>query len=170
MQLVHRQRCLEAKMISLRAMTCAIFCLLVGVGMCANFWYQNLSTNKDFWLFLVSEICTVATRGIFSILRWGFQDGAEEKWCFPPPPNTHSSIITSCSPFNMATQSLNLPPVPSATRMNQPTNEDNAIIILQSVLVLKSGSHKPPNKWVTLARLLWETLPNQGPFYHVYRE
>ncbi len=35
--LVHRQRRLEVKMISLRAMACTISCLLVRVGMCANF-------------------------------------------------------------------------------------------------------------------------------------
>jgi hypothetical protein len=68
----------------------------------------------------------------------------------------------------MATQHLNLPPVLSAARIIQPVNKDTALIILQSVL--KSGSHKPPNKWMMLVRLLWETLPNQGPFYHVYRE
>jgi hypothetical protein len=58
--------------------------------------------------------------------------------------------------------------VPSATRIIQPVNKDTALIILQSVL--KSGFHKPPNKWMTLVRLLWETPPNQGPFYRVYRE
>ncbi len=68
----------------------------------------------------------------------------------------------------MATQRLNLPPVPSAARIIQPVNEDTALIVLQSVL--KSGSHKPPNIWVMLVRLLWETPPNQGPFYGVYRE
>ncbi len=68
----------------------------------------------------------------------------------------------------MATQCLNLPPVPSAARMIQPANKDTALMILQSVL--KSGSHKPPNKWVMLVQLLWETPPNQGPFYCVYRE
>jgi hypothetical protein len=36
-QLLRRQRRLEAKMISLRAMTCAVSCLLVRVGTCANF-------------------------------------------------------------------------------------------------------------------------------------
>ncbi len=40
-QLVRRQRRLEAKMISLRATICAISSLLVGVGTCANFWYQK---------------------------------------------------------------------------------------------------------------------------------
>jgi hypothetical protein len=88
--------------------------------------------------------------------------------CSLPPPNFNSSIFTSCHPFNMATQRLNLPPVHSTTRMIQPVNKDTALIILQSVL--KSGSHKTPNKWVTLVRLLWETPPNQGPFYCVYRE
>jgi hypothetical protein len=68
----------------------------------------------------------------------------------------------------MATQRLNLSPVPSATQIIQPVNKDTALIVLQSVL--KSGSHKPPNKWMTLVRLLWETHPNQGPFYRVYRE
>jgi hypothetical protein len=77
-----------------------------------------------------------------------------------PPSNT--------SLFNMATQHLNLPPVPSTARMIQPVNGDTALITLQSVL--KSGSNKPPNKWVTLVRLLWETPPNQGLFYGVYRE
>jgi hypothetical protein len=70
--------------------------------------------------------------------------------CSLPPLNT--------SPFNMVTQRLNLPPVPSAAQIIQPVNEDTALIVLQSVL--KSGSHKPPNKWVTLVRLLWETPPN----------
>jgi hypothetical protein len=36
-QLVRRPRRLEAKMISLRTMSCNISCLLVGVGTCANF-------------------------------------------------------------------------------------------------------------------------------------
>jgi hypothetical protein len=36
-QLVRRQRRLEAKVIGLSAMTCAISCLLVGVGRCVNF-------------------------------------------------------------------------------------------------------------------------------------
>jgi hypothetical protein len=37
--LVHSQRSLEAKMTSLRAMTCAISCLLVEVGHLASFKY-----------------------------------------------------------------------------------------------------------------------------------
>jgi hypothetical protein len=80
--------------------------------------------------------------------------------CSIPPLNS--------SPFNMSTHHLNLPPVPSSARIIQPVNKDTALILLQSVL--KSGSHKPPYKWVTLVRLLWEMPPNQGPFYRVYRE
>jgi hypothetical protein len=63
---------------------------------------------------------------------------------------------------------INLPPVPSAARIIQPANEDTALFILQSIQ--KTGVHMPPGKWTTLVRLLWDSPPNQGPFYKVYRE
>ena len=54
------------------------------------------------------------------------------------------------------------------TRIVQHTNKVTAFIILQSVL--KSGAHKPSNKWVALVKLLWVSPPNQGPLFRVYRE
>jgi len=64
--------------------------------------------------------------------------------------------------------SMSLPPVPRAARIILPPNEDTAIFILKSVQ--KTGVHMPPGKWATLVRLLWDSPPNQGPFYNVYRE
>ena len=54
-----------------------------------------------------------------------------------------------------------LPPVPSAARIIQPTNEDTALFILQSVL--KAGAHLPAGKWMNLVKLLLESPPNPGP-------
>ncbi len=68
----------------------------------------------------------------------------------------------------MASERLNLPPVPSAAQIIQPINEDTALFILQSVL--KTGAHLPAGKWVTLVKLLWDAPPNPGPFYGVFRE
>jgi len=68
----------------------------------------------------------------------------------------------------MASERLNLPPVPSVARITQPINEDIALFILQSIL--KTGVHLPAGKWTTLVKLLWDSPPNPGPFYHVFRE
>ncbi len=68
----------------------------------------------------------------------------------------------------MASKRLDLPPVPSVARITQPANEDTALFILQSVL--KTGMHLPAGKWMNLVKLLWDSPPNPGPFYHVFRE
>jgi len=68
----------------------------------------------------------------------------------------------------MASEHLNLPPVLSAARIIQPANEDTALFILQAVL--KTGVHLPAGKWATLVKLLWDSPPNPGPFYRVFRE
>jgi len=68
----------------------------------------------------------------------------------------------------MASEHLNLPPVPSVARIIQPANEDTAPFILQSVL--KTGAHLPAGKWSSLAQLLWDSAPNPGPIYCVFRE
>ena len=68
----------------------------------------------------------------------------------------------------MASECLNLPPVPSVTHIIQLANEDTALFILQSVL--KTGAHLPAGKWSSLAQLLWDPPPNPGPFYCVFRE
>jgi hypothetical protein len=62
----------------------------------------------------------------------------------------------------MASGRLNLPPVPSVARITQPANEDTALFILQSTL--KTGAHLPAVKWHTLAKLLWDSSQNTGPF------
>jgi hypothetical protein len=72
------------------------------------------------------------------------------------------------SPPTMAAKHLNLPPVPSATRIIQLANKDTTLFILQSIL--KTGAHLLSGKWVTLFKLLWDSPQNPGPFYHVYRE
>ena len=68
----------------------------------------------------------------------------------------------------MASERLNLPPVPSVARITLPANEDTALFILQSVL--KTGAHLPAVKWHFLVKLLWDSPPNPGPFYRVFRE
>jgi hypothetical protein len=62
----------------------------------------------------------------------------------------------------MASERLDLPPVPSVARIIQPANEDTALFILQSVL--KTGAHLPAGKWSSLAQLLWDSPPTQVPF------
>ena len=57
----------------------------------------------------------------------------------------------------MASERLNLLPVPSVARIIQPANEDTALFFLQSVL--KTGAHLPAGKWSTLAKLLWGDSP-----------
>jgi hypothetical protein len=54
----------------------------------------------------------------------------------------------------MAVERLSLPHVPSAAHIIQPANKVTALLILQSVL--KTGSHLPAGKWVTLVKLLWD--------------
>jgi hypothetical protein len=68
----------------------------------------------------------------------------------------------------MSSERLNLPPVPSVARITQPANEDTALFILRSVL--KTGAHLPAGKWTSLVKLLWDSPPNPGPFYRVFRE
>ena len=68
----------------------------------------------------------------------------------------------------MASERLNLPPVPSVARITQSANEDTALFILQPVL--KTGAHLPSVKWHSLVKLLWDPPPNSGPFYPVFRE
>jgi len=68
----------------------------------------------------------------------------------------------------MASERLNLPPVLSVARITQPANKDTALFILQSIL--KTGAHLPAVKWHTLVKLLWDSPPNLGPFYRVFRE
>ena len=85
----------------------------------------------------------------------------------PTSHNYYSRVIPSI-PSIMASERLNLPPVPSVARITLPANEDTALFILQSVL--KTGAHLPAGKWSTLAKLLWDSPPNPGPFYHVFRE
>jgi hypothetical protein len=58
--------------------------------------------------------------------------------------------------------------VPSVARITLPANEDTALFILQSVL--KTGAHLPAVKWHSLVKLLWNSPPNPGPFYRVFRE
>jgi hypothetical protein len=58
--------------------------------------------------------------------------------------------------------------VPSVARITQPANEDTALFILQSGL--KTGAHLPAGKWSTLVKLLWDSPPNPGPVYRVFRE
>jgi hypothetical protein len=86
---------------------------------------------------------------------------------FSPYLTTPESSL-AYSPPTMAAKRLNLPPVPSATRIIQPANKDTILFILQSVL--KTGAHLPAGKWMTLIKLLWDSPPNPGPFYRVYRE
>ena len=78
------------------------------------------------------------------------------------------SIYCIILPPTMASERLNLPPVPSVARIIQPANEDTALFILQSVL--KTGTHLHAGKWTNLVKLLWDSSPNPGPFYHVFRE
>ena len=85
----------------------------------------------------------------------------------PTSHNYYSGVIRSI-PSIMASERLNLPPVPSVARIIQPANEDTAPFILQSVL--KTGAHLPAGKWSSLAQLLWDSPPNPGPFYRVFRE
>ena len=81
--------------------------------------------------------------------------------------NYYSGVIRSI-PSIMASERLNLPPVPSVARITQPANEDTALFILQSVL--RTGAHLPAGKWTSLVKLLWESPPNPGPLYRVFRE
>jgi len=85
----------------------------------------------------------------------------------PTSHNYYSGVIRSI-PSIMASKCLNLPPVPSIARIIQPSNEDTALFILQSIL--KTGAHLPAGKWSSLAQLLWDSPPNPGLFYHVFRE
>ena len=86
----------------------------------------------------------------------------------PPHMSQLWSIYCIILPPTMASERLNLPPVPSVARIIQPANEDTALFILQSVL--KTGAHLPAGKWMNLVKLLWDSPPNPGPFYHVFRE
>ena len=98
-----------------------------------------------------------------------FGDGAELP--LPLLPTCHNSnprVTQHTIPPIMASERLNLPPVPSAARIIQPANEDTALFILQCVL--KTGAHMPAGKWMTLINLLWESPPSPGPFYRVFRE
>ena len=52
----------------------------------------------------------------------------------PTPHNYYSGVIRSIPSSIMASERLNLPPVPSVARITQPANEDTALFILQSVL------------------------------------
>ncbi len=81
--------------------------------------------------------------------------------------NYYSGVIPSI-PSIMASERLNLPPVPSVTHITQPANEDTALFTLQSVL--KTGAHLPAGKWMSLIKLLWDSPPNPGPFYRAFRE
>ena len=74
----------------------------------------------------------------------------------PTSHNYYSGVIRSI-PSIMASERLNLPPVPSVTRITQPANEDTALFILQSVL--KTGAHLPSVKWHSLVELLWDPPP-----------
>jgi len=85
----------------------------------------------------------------------------------PTSPNYYSGVIPSILPI-MASEHLNLPPGLSVTCIIQPANEDTALFILQSIL--KTGAHLPAGKWTILVKLLWDSPPNPGPFYHVFRE
>ncbi len=85
----------------------------------------------------------------------------------PTSHNYYSGVIRSI-PSIMASERLNLPPVPSVAHITQPANEDTALFILQSVL--KTGAHLPAVKWHSLVKLLWDSPPNPGPFYRVFRE
>ena len=83
--------------------------------------------------------------------------------------NYYSGVIPSI-PFIMvmASERLNLPPVPSDARITHPANKDTALFILRSVL--KTGAHLLAGKWTSLVKLLWDSPPNPGPFYRVFRE
>ena len=85
----------------------------------------------------------------------------------PTSHNYYSGVIRSI-PSIMASERLNLPPVPSVARITQSANEDTALFILQPVL--KTGAHLPSVKWHSLVKLLWDPPPNSGPFYPVFRE
>ena len=86
----------------------------------------------------------------------------------PPHMSQLRSIYHIILPPTMASKRLNLPPVPSVARITQPANEDTALFILQSVL--KTGAHLPAGKYMNLIKLLWDSPPNPGPFYRVFRE
>ena len=86
----------------------------------------------------------------------------------PPHMSQLRSIYHIILPPTMASERLNLPPVPSVARITQPANEDTALFILQSVL--KTGAHLPAGKYMNLIKLLWDSPPNPGPFYRVFRE
>ncbi len=74
---------------------------------------RNSLPTKDCQSFLVSEICTVTNRGIFSILRWGFQDCADrgEEVIVPShivPSHHHLTHHPSTWPPNISTSPLYL--------------------------------------------------------------
>jgi hypothetical protein len=87
---------------------------------------------------------------------------------FPTSHNYYYSGVIPSTPLITASERLNLLPVPSVARIIQPANEDTALFFLQSVL--KTGAHLPAVKWTTLVKLLWDSPPNPGPFYRVFRE
>ena len=76
----------------------------------------------------------------------------------PTSHNYYSGVIRSI-PSIMASERLNLPPVPSVARITQPANEDTALFILQSVL--KTGAHLPAGKYMNLIKLLWDSPQTQ---------
>ncbi len=86
----------------------------------------------------------------------------------PPHMSQLRSIYRIILPPTMASERLNLPPVPSVARITQPANEDTALFILQSIL--KTGAHLPAGKWMNLVKLLRDSPPNPGSFYYVFRE